>query len=292
MTNRIQQIRIQDGPLDLARVEVWIDVYPEILTSTTQVRGRLMGPRCPYAGTVEVAYPFREVSREYQATGIPHLSVRAVIPEANLWDPISPFLYHGPVELWQNGQLCETVPVSHGFRSLNLGPHGLRWNGQPLTLRGVSRSTCSEAEERALHQANINTLLVPAGLEITQFWEIGDVFGLLVLGRITTKADVKHVSPCEQRPSGLGWLVNPDLFEDELSRVSIPALLADGLWGIEVRRVPAELPPGASFIAVSENLLAAAAEIPLPKMVLSKANPADSVSAQTPGHLGWIQESR
>src|SRR5579864_8804454 len=122
MTNRIHHIRVTDTRLDPAEAEVCIGVYPERLTSVTQVRGRLVGPRCPYATTVEVAYPLRELSREYESTGTPRLILRVVIPEASFWDPESPFLYRGPVELWEGGQRCDLVQVTHGLRTLGLGP--------------------------------------------------------------------------------------------------------------------------------------------------------------------------
>ena len=73
----------------------------------TQVRGRLTGPRCPYTTTVEVAYPFREHSRDYGEGGSPRLTLRAIIPEPSWWDPQTPFLYEGPVELWQDGRLVD-----------------------------------------------------------------------------------------------------------------------------------------------------------------------------------------
>ncbi len=57
MDNRIRQIEVRDRSLIPAEAEVWITVTPEHHTPTTEVRGRLMGPRCPYASTVEVAYP-------------------------------------------------------------------------------------------------------------------------------------------------------------------------------------------------------------------------------------------
>src|SRR5919201_1885533 len=134
MNNRIHQLEVRDRSTVPAEAEVWITVVPEQVTPATEVRGRLMGPRCPYASTVEVAYPLRPLPRP-GATG-PGLVRRVLIPEASLWDPESPFLYQGPVELWQDGQRCDQVTVSHGLRTISLGPRGLRWNGRPLALRG------------------------------------------------------------------------------------------------------------------------------------------------------------
>jgi hypothetical protein len=290
MTNRIKEIRIDDIRLDPGEAEIWISVTPETLTSTTQVRGRLTGPRCPYATTVEVAYPFREQSRTYASEGTPRLILRIIIPEANFWDPVCPFLYHGFVELWQSGQRCEVREISHGLRALQLGPRGLRLNGRPLILRGMCRDDCSEAAARVLHDTGVNTLLVPAAGAIDRLWDIGDRFGLFLLGRISTKADLKQVPSIERRPSCLGWLVNPELFQDELSRIAIPTCLERYLWGIEVQRVPVELHMGASFVACPEELLSSLEGIGLPKIILSKSLPADSATAHPPDILGWIQE--
>jgi beta-galactosidase/beta-glucuronidase len=143
MTNRIRHILVQDGRLDPAAAEVYVAVYPERLTSTTQVRGRLTGPRCAYASTVEVAYPLREHEREYESEGTPHVTLRVIIPEASLWDPESPFLYEGPLELWQGGQRVGELQLRHGLRWANLGPRGLRWNGRLLTVRGATREQLS-----------------------------------------------------------------------------------------------------------------------------------------------------
>src|SRR5262249_10780296 len=135
MNNRIRRVEVRDRSAVPAEAEVWVTVVPEQITPTTEVRGRLMGPRCPYASTVEIAYPLRPLPRlGVVGSGLVR---RLVIPEASLWDPESPFLYQGPVELWQDGRRCDQVAVSRGLRTISLGPRGLRWNGRPLTLRGA-----------------------------------------------------------------------------------------------------------------------------------------------------------
>jgi beta-galactosidase/beta-glucuronidase len=47
----------------------------------------------------------------------PHLEFRVIIPEASWWEPKTPFLYEGPVELWQDGVLCDRREISHGIRA-------------------------------------------------------------------------------------------------------------------------------------------------------------------------------
>src|SRR5947199_5674337 len=124
MDNRITELSVRDGRLTPTEAEVYVSVFPAELASTTQVRGRLMGPSCPYAATVEIAYPLREFSREYASTGIPKILTRALIPEPNWWHPDCPFQYRGPVELWQSDECCERIDVSLGLRVLRLGAGG------------------------------------------------------------------------------------------------------------------------------------------------------------------------
>jgi hypothetical protein len=302
MTNRIKDCHISIMRLDPADAEIWISVYPENLTSATQVRGRLMGPRCAYATTVEVAYPLREHSREYEPPGMPNLGVppmpglkmRVIIPEPNLWEPQTPFTYQGTVELWHGKQQCDMVQIRCGLRTLQLGPRGLRLNGRPLLLRGIARSAFSEAEIRSLHQAGYNSLVVPAGPEMAQWKEAGDRFGFLVLGRINSKADAKYNDPRSSSPSWLGWLGHVDLFQDELSRIALPAVFSP--MGIELSRAPEELPSGTSFIACEEMLLPSLEGIRLPKLAMRKAaarkDSRANGSAEGPDFLGWIEEEK
>jgi len=79
----------------------------------------------------------RSWKREDEEADSKSLTMRVVIPEASLWEPESPFLYQGPVELWQDEQLCERVQLSHGLRVITLGPRGIRVNGRQITLEGV-----------------------------------------------------------------------------------------------------------------------------------------------------------
>src|SRR6266852_987779 len=119
MTNRILHIDLRSHSTIPAEAEVRITVVPERLTPTTEVRGRLMGPRCLFANTIEVAYHLRPLPPGSPTTP-GALVLRAIIPEASLWEPECPFLYEGPVELWQDGQRCERVMVRHGLRTVAL----------------------------------------------------------------------------------------------------------------------------------------------------------------------------
>jgi hypothetical protein len=93
--------------LDPTRADVRItfeDLPPEI-----EVRGRLMGPRCPAVSTVEVAYFLRPVEGELG-------EYQVLIPEPNLWSPEHPYRYEGPVEFWRQGEMIDRMTVSIGIR--------------------------------------------------------------------------------------------------------------------------------------------------------------------------------
>ncbi len=299
MSNHIETIRIMDGRLDPAEAQVWISVCPERATSITQARGRLVGPRCPYATTVEVAYPLREHSREYESTGTPRLFLRAIIPEPCFWDPQSPFLYEGVLELWQGDERCDQIQFTHGLRTLSLGPRGLRCNGRVLSLRGVAVGGCSEAEIRSLHQAGHNTLLASAGTD-AEVWDLADRFGFLVLARIGNraelKAEVQREGAFRDHPCCLGWVVTPEAVEDEVARIdagNLPVPGSSQLLGMELKQSPAgPLPDGVSFLVAEENVLPQLAEIALPKTVLRRARAGGAAEGNSTGSganiLGWI----
>jgi Glycosyl hydrolases family 2 len=301
MDNRIRSVRVYDGRLDPAEAEIWVTVRPERLTSTTQVNGRLVGPRSPYTETVEVAYPLREWSREYEKEGFPHLNHRVIIPEPSLWEPKTPFLYQGPVELWQGSQRCEQVQVSHGLRSLYLGPRGLRLNGRPLALRGAVRPQLSEQEARSLHHEDYNTLLVPASTDAA-LWDLADRFGFLVLVGITDKAQLKEAvhgaQSFRKHACCLGWVVTPGAVAEELSLIAAQSVLSDvhrgQLLGMELKQPPSgPLPEKISFLVCEEGMLPGLAGVNLPKVVRRKRAAGDGRPAgegAAAGILGWIDE--
>jgi hypothetical protein len=105
MENRISEVHVEIRRLDPVEAEALLLVVAEQTTPTTEVRGRVVGPRCAGVTTVEVAYPFRPSPR--QSADLPGLAARVVIPEPSLWKPETPFVYEVVVELWQDGQRCD-----------------------------------------------------------------------------------------------------------------------------------------------------------------------------------------
>jgi hypothetical protein len=204
MSNRITHVEVRNRSLTPAEGEVWITVHAEVVTPATEMRGRLMGPSCPYSSTVEVAYPLRPLARP--AEDVPPLTMRVVIPEPSLWEPESPFLYRGPVELWQDGERRDRATVRHGLCSSSLTPRGLRWNGKPLPLRGRSVRGLTDDTALSLRRDGFNLLLAP--LDEPGAWDIADRLGFLVIGNAAAFDDdaLSRMQRIAGHPSALGYL--------------------------------------------------------------------------------------
>jgi hypothetical protein len=255
MNNRIRSLRIWNYSINPAEAEIWLSVEPEQMTSTTQVRGRLVGPRCAYSSTVEVAYPMREMSRQYERDDIPGLSLRVVIPEPCLWDPQSPFIYEVAAELWQRGQLCDQIRTSHGLYSLKLTLQGLRWNGRPMTLSGVECSRLTEPEGSELRRAGHNAVLTQVTTETAALCSLADSLGLFVLARLASRGDYANAHALSGHVSLLGFVLDSQLLQDPLVNAA-PTWLADPyqMMGLEIDESPPEaLEDGFNFLFTRED---------------------------------------
>ena len=274
MSNRIRNVEVRDRLVSPAQAEVHILVTPEQRTPATEVRGRLMGPSCPYSHTVEVAYALRPLAEAAKGEA---LACRVIIPEPSLWEPQSPFLYRGPVELWQDGARQDRVTVGHGLRQIQLGPRGLRVNGRPLALRGREVDRLSDEEALALRRAGHNLLLTSAAEAAAPLWDTADRLGFLVLGRVTDAdgATLRRLADLDRHPSCLGWLVPApgDL------RGRLPPPWRVGVEGDSV----AALPPGVSFVVGRE-----AAGAPLLVTGGEETYAQVSNRAEAAPLLGWV----
>ena len=209
MDNHIRELQVRNGQLIPAQSEVWIRVNPEKLTPTTELRGRLIGPRCAYAETVEVAYPLRPPPREQIPRGSEALNARVIIPEACFWEPECPFLYQGPIELWQDGRRCEQIVISHGLRTFHLGQDGFRLNSRPLKLYGQRIENLSNEDALDLRKAGRNLLIVPVRPQTLPLWEVADRLGFLMLGQVQDDSEetLRYLHGLSRHPSCLGWLI-------------------------------------------------------------------------------------
>jgi hypothetical protein len=280
MSNRILQIQVREHSLDPAQADLWITASAENVTPATELRGRLEGPRCLYAATVEIGYPLRPFTR--RPDGMEGLAARVVIPEPSLWEPQCPFVYQGTVELWQDGVRCDQVQIRRGLRRVTLGRNGLRVNGRPTALRGRSMDECDEKQIAALRQAGCNFLLAGSVKCLSELLPLSDGYGFLVLGALkeTEQAALNRAGALADHPSFLGWLLNAPWDADAIARLRGRGA---ALIGVELGKLPAgALPDGVDFIACSA---AVAAEIvrgeetsPLPPLLLLGDGP-DSPAA-------------
>jgi hypothetical protein len=218
MSNRILHVSLRDRSLVPTEVEVHVTVEPERLDGATEVRGRLMGPRCRFAATVEVAYHLRRI---LMPTSRPAITLKAIIPEASLWEPETPHLYTGPIELWQDGIRCEVVPVRHGLRTVGLGPRGLRLNSKPIRLRGKEVSGCTEVEALALREKGYNLLVTTVGEESRRVWEMADRMGFFVLGRVSRPEQAGLTQHLTGHPSCLGWLLSGEVVPTDVAPAAL-----------------------------------------------------------------------
>ena len=272
MMNRILDAYVATHRADPADAELRVVVRTERLRPTTEIKGRLMGPQSVYASTVEIAYPFRELTRS------DHILLRVLIPEPSWWAPQTPLLYEGPLELWQDGERCEQIRLRHGIRTVQLTDSGLRVNGKPCPLKGVCAETITEAEARRWHDDGVNLVLTPARDESMDLWKITDRFGLFVLGRI----DQPHQWPrwalaCQRYPSFLGSVLTSPAMDATAARAPGPGLLGAELSADGV-------PQGRfDFVLGGSSMLGA---MDIPRILLANQPPA----AAGKDVLGWVKQ--
>jgi hypothetical protein len=297
MENRIQSVQIEVERLSPAEVELWFIVTTERVTATTAIRGRLMGPRCRYASTVEVAYPMRERSRRNDEDFGVGLTLRVVIPEPNFWEPEHPFFYEGPLELWQDGWRCDERWMSRSFRQLRLNAGGLVLNGRPLRLRCSARAEFAEDDLLSLRAQGNNAVLTPVTNQTEALWEAAGRGGFLMLSRVNSAHEILASTMWKERPSYLGCVLDPAVLQENplWAGTGVIPFLADNdsLLGVELKQKPsAPLPSGIQFVVCEEQLLPEIKDLELPKLVVSgKRLPDNEVAEETapvPGILGWI----
>lgn len=265
---------------DPTEPEIWFGVVPEETSPTTEVRGRLMGPRCRYASTVEVAYSLRATAGN--PLGLPGIVRRAIIPEASQWEPTHPFLYQGPVELWDEGRLCGERMVSCGVRYLHLGTRGLRLNGRLLQLRGVRRHQCTAEEMSELREEGVNLLLANVDDASAQLWTDADEVGMLVLGEVpASPSAIEQARARQHHPSNLGWVFDASMLTDAGLRAASAPLRERRAGEILGIHATVEMPPApeVQFIVGTPDM-----GRDLPRLLLT----ADAVE-ETSGLLGTVR---
>jgi hypothetical protein len=270
MKNEIRNLRITRLRSDPSRAEVWFSVSPTFIDSATEIRGSLTGPRSPYAATVEVAYPLRQVST--QQPNPEELLVRVIVPEPCFWEPKAPFVYEARVELWQNGVLEDLARTNQGLRSIRLAQDGLKLNGQPLPIQGDARVDLNEEIARTLRQQGFNTVMCPMSDATAEVWKIAQKLGIFLLGADFGKIeDIRQAIKLRHYACSLGWLFLPEQLEMSLAAIpGWPAMMKENtLLGVELSVLPSQpLPTCVNVVACQESSFSALASLPYPKIIL------------------------
>jgi hypothetical protein len=277
MLNRIRDVVVLNHRLDPVETELSIHVLLEKITPGTELKGRLIGPRCAFSTTIEIAYPMRESDRS------DHIELRVVVPEPSWWEPETPFLYVGSVELWQDGEFCERVAISHGIRWLQLTPKGLHLNGKRFTLRGkIVDPAISEADARKLREQEFNALFTAIAEPRLALWGLADRIGFFVVG---TAPEMATFLDCRNdlttRPSTFGWVFN----RAEIVKAPVQVEGLAMFYGIDSS---AKSRAGeAVFLVCRDTELAWLDDAELPKLVIVQNLP-DPLRAR-PDVIGWIE---
>jgi hypothetical protein len=270
MRNQIRGISVYNRRLVPAEVELGITVLLEHFDSDTKLTGRLTGPHCRYTTTVQVPYPMRETLRRHEEDG-PRVFLKVVIPEASFWEPAIPFLYEGPIELWEGSVRCDCVQICRGLRVLTLGPHGWRVNGKLLPFRGAIRDDLSTVAAEKLRKVRTNCLIVPVSPDTApSVWEQSDRLGFVMLGRIAAEAEISLAWSMKDHPSVLGWIIEPELLEDPVLHnvAGLYPTAENHFLGVHLSRPPqTALPKDVRFIYCAESDLSALKNLDLPKVV-------------------------
>jgi len=279
MLNRIRDLVVMNHRLDPVETELAIHVLLETLTPATELKGRLTGPRCAYSSTIEIAHSVRKIQRS------DHIELRVSIPEPSWWEPETPFLYAGSIELWHDGEFCQRIAIAHGIRWLQLTSKGLRLNGRPFTLRGkIVEQPFSESEAIKLHEKGINAVLTTTPGPHLEPWQAADRAGLFVIG---TSDDLETFLFCRNEltahPSNFGWVFNR-------AEVAKAPLQQEGLamfYGINSSAKSRQA--NADFLVCQDDELTWLDDAELPKLVIANALP-DPLPARR-DVIGWIESS-
>jgi hypothetical protein len=283
MPNRILDAWVINHRLDPHETELRVVVKPEDVTPMTEVRGRLAGPRNAFSSTIEIAYPLREIARTDT------IELRMIIPEPSWWTPQTPFLYHGFLELWEDGERCERRELSHGIRWLQITPNGLRLNGKPFVLRGRVVEPPFAGHALEWREGGYNAVLTTIGRPSVDpdLWPETDRRGILVIEATNIPSHfLRWRNQAHDHASVFGWLLHPGLLEESSfgfsdHRHGGKANLFGIAWS------GGAMPANASFVVVSEEELNSHIEIALPKIVVVERLPG-SLPVR-PDVVGWIE---
>jgi Glycosyl hydrolases family 2 len=288
MANRIRSVEIRNRVLNPAEAEFFVQVVPEHANETTEIRGHFRGPLCVYASTVEVRYPLQALASREES-----LRKRVIIPEPSWWEPATPFLYDGTIELWEDGKLCDGTEVRHGLRVLRRRENRLLLNGRVFHVRGTCYHRQSHADLARAHEDGINTLLVPVASRHPELWKLADELGFLVIVQVEdVEQDASLITSLAGHPSSFGWVY----CGGGVSEKAPPAMLAardrqadKPLVGICWPAPEAMMNKDVDFVVCDSQDVDSLSNVGSPILVLTKGALAEGeVGAPSSSFAGWI----
>jgi Glycosyl hydrolases family 2 len=288
-SNRLRGIEQCELTASPAEANISFRVIVQRVTPETEVRGRIVGPRCLFAETVEVASPLRSVRSKEQLV----LIARTAFPDPGFWDPNRPLLYRVVVELWQDGKRCDVSGFDLGFRKLELDSSNVFVNKKPVPLQGMQHLPESQEEAAARRQAGYN--LVLAGKGQWNGWVRASPMGFLLLERRPLSTLTPHyIGLLSGQPCFLGFVLDKEL----LRRTPAENESFLRFWqergvfiGLELDGPPPpSLPKGLSFLVCPESVLPMLVTTSLPKLVLRELEAGREEQPSRGGQrvLGWI----
>jgi hypothetical protein len=291
-SNRLRWVQCYKVTVSPAEADVWFSAVVQRVTPGAEVRGRVVGPRCLFAKTVEVAAPLRSVRHREQEEAV--LIARTAFPQPGFWGLDIPLLYRVVVELWQDGQRCEVSGFDLGFRTIELGSGNVLVNKTPYLLQGMPHLPESPEEAAARRQAGYNLVLADKGQ--WHWWVRANPMGFLLLEKVALATlTPQYIGLISQQPCCLGFVLGKELLDRSPSENEsfLRPWQERGVYiGLELDGPPPSLPNGLSFLICPETVLPALLSTPLPKLVLrgSEAVKKGPPSQAIQGVLGWIDQ--
>jgi hypothetical protein len=288
--NWIGSYRLTASP---AAADIWFRVSVQKLTPGTEVRGRVVGPRCLFTHTAEVVSPLRSVRHtEEEQTA---LIARTAIPNPGFWDPANPLLYRVVVELWQDGKRCEVSGFDLGFRMIEMGSSNVLVNKQAFSLQGIAHLPQSREEADARRRAGCNLVLARKGQ--WHWWVQANPMGFLLLEQVALSTlTPQYIGLLRKQPCFLGFVLDKELLirsPSENESFLRPWQEQGVFFGLELDvPPPPSLPKGLSFLVCPESMLPSLSTTSLPRLVVRKS----TASTEGPsgraiqGVLGWIEQ--
>ncbi|HEY7313017.1 MAG TPA: hypothetical protein VH643_26880 [Gemmataceae bacterium] len=271
-SNRLKCIECFRLIVSPTEADIWFTVVVQRVTPETEVRGRIMGPRCLFADTAEVVSPLRSVRHNEDERMT--LIARTAIPNPGFWDPDNPLLYRVVLELWQDRRRCEVSGFDLGFRTIEMGFSHVFVNKQPFLLQGMTYLPQAREEAAARRMGGYN--LVLAGKGQWNCWVRASPMGFLLLEKVTLSTLTPHyIGLLCQQPCFLGFVLDKELLDRspwEVESFLRPWQERRVFIGLELDEPPPpSLPNGLSFLVCPESLLPVLSTTSLPKLVMRES---------------------